>query len=103
MKKRENILSAGGDMSIKSLCWKLFKTLCYLALIIVITGGAALFLPFIFDLCQNQSGGTVGCDAPIYRSIYEYGFTIVMMSVFTGIPILLALIGLVLLIRRMVT
>ncbi len=71
----------------------LLRVICYAALAIVVFGAIALFAPFILGLCQNASGGTIKCTDPTYRWFFETGFTIVMMSIFTGVPSLLALGG----------
>lgn len=77
----------------KRIFWIIVRVLCYGALVIVAAGAAGLFAPFMLDWCQNQSGGTIKCTSPFYRQIYEFGFTVVMMSIFTGVPALLALGG----------
>ena len=79
------------------------RVICYAALTIVLAGAFSLFAPFLLDLCKvirmsgkpflsssNQTGGTIKCTAPFYRSMFEFGFTIVMMSVYTGLPAILA-------------
>lgn len=75
------------------LVWTILRVICYLALVIVLAGFVSLVGPFVLDLCREAGGGQIACDAPIYRSLYEFGFTVVMMSVFTGLPALLALGG----------
>lgn len=71
----------------------ILRVICYLALVVMLLGAAGLFLPFMLDLCSNQSGGTVKCTEPLYRQAFEIGFTIVMMGVYTGAPLILALGG----------
>ena len=82
-----------------SVIWWIVRIICYAALAMVIIGSISLFVPFALDLCSNQSGGTVKCTAPFYRGVFEFGFVTVMMSVFTGIPTLLALGGIGFLIK----
>lgn len=86
-------------MQVKTTLFKLFKLICYVALIVVTFGALSLFLPFILDMCSNASGGTIACTSPTARSFYELGFTITMMAVFTGLPLLLALFGLIFFIK----
>lgn len=73
----------------------LLRFVCYTALVIMLFGAIALFAPFIFGFCRNASGGIIKCTDPTYRWWFETGFTIVMMGVFTGVPGLLALGGVV--------
>gem|GEM_PF-5014403 len=93
-------MKAGFNMSIKEICWAIFKGVSYVSLFLVSMGAAALFFPFIFDLCQNKSGGIISCTTPLFRSIYEFGFTVTLMSIYTGFPIFLALAGFILVVRR---
>jgi len=86
-------------MTIGRAAWWIVRVVCYGALILVVAGAISLFAPFLLDLCAQPSGGTVTCADPFYRSIYEFGFTVVLMSVFTGAPALLAFAGLVFLIK----
>ena len=76
------------------LFWIIARIVGYAMLGLVVAGSLSLILPFALDFCQNQSGGIITCSDPIYRDIFEFGFTVVMMSVFTGAPMLLALVGL---------
>ena len=85
-------------MSFKTIAWNILRVVCYLALAIVAAGIISLSGVFALDLCK-QSGGTVTCSDPFYRKMYEFGFTVVLMSVFTGLPALLAIGGLVFAVR----
>jgi hypothetical protein len=95
------IVKAGRNMSIKNILWTIFKGLSYASLFLVSIGAAALFFPFILDLCQNKSGGVIACTTPFIRTIYEFGFTVTLMSIYTGFPLFLALAGFVFAIRRL--
>lgn len=79
--------------------FKVLRFLCYTALVIVLIGLLSLVLPFAFDLCSTQSGGIVNCTSELYRKFYEFGFTVVMMSIFTGVPGILAIGGVVFLFK----
>ena len=78
-----------------------FKWICYVALLLVILSFAALFLPFTFDLC-DQNGAQVSCVSPFWRNIFEVGFTGAMMTVYLGLPGILAAIGAIFLIIEIV-
>ena len=71
------------------------RVVCYAVLLFVIAGAVSLFAPFMLGLCRNASGGTVSCTDPVYRDMFEFGFGVILMSIFTGLPALLALAGLV--------
>ena len=88
-------------MTVGQVSWWIIKFICYAALALVVTGAISLFAPPMLELCSPLGGGTVTCTAPIYRSFYEFGFTVAMLNAFTGIPGLLAIAGLVFLIRDM--
>lgn len=84
---------------ISRVVWRIVKFVCYVALAIVFAGVASLFVPSMLGLCSHASGGTLKCNDPMYHRIFEFGYTVVMLTVFTGIPGLLAMGGLVFLIR----
>ena len=86
-------------MMLGKVFWWLLKAICYVALVVVAAGAISLFVPPWLELCSPLGGGTVKCTEPFYRSVYEFGFTVVMLTVFTGLPGLLALGGVVFLIR----
>ncbi len=85
-------------MTVGRVAWWGVRIVCYGGLVFVLAGTISLIVPFLLNL-SAQSGGTVTCTDPFYRSIYEFGFSIVLMSVFTGAPVLLAFAGLVFLIK----
>ena len=78
-------------MTFTRLIWIIARIICYAALALVIVGAASFFVPYWLELCSNQAGGTIRCTDPLYRTMAEFGFTVVMLSVFTGIPTLLSL------------
>lgn len=79
--------------------WKVLRCMCYAALCLAIVAVAALVIPFAFELCRDGGAGQIVCTAPIYRTIFDLGFTIIMFGAFTGLPAGLAAAGLVLLLR----
>lgn len=82
--------------------WRFVRTLCYAALVIALAGIAALVLPFMLDVCRDGGGGQMACDAPIYRTVFETGFAIVMFGAYTGLPAGLAAGGVGFVIRDLV-
>lgn len=84
---------------LKRVFVRILRIVCYLALVIVLAGIVSLIWPFATDHCSNQSGATVSCTSTLYQTMYEFGFTVVMMAIFTGLPALLALGGVVFLVK----
>ena len=66
--------------------WRFLRFICYTALFVAVAGVASLVLPFALDVCRDAGGNQMTCDTPIYRKIFEAGFTIVMFGAFTGLP-----------------
>jgi hypothetical protein len=77
----------------------LLKLICYAALAFVAAGIAALVFVSQMGGCPRLDEGSVQCISPFYESLGSYGLGIVMVSAFTGLPALLAIGGLVFLIR----
>lgn len=86
-------------MTIDKVLWLLLKVICYVALAVVAAGFISLVGPSMLGLCAEPVGTSIKCSDPLYRSIFEFGFTVVMLTVFTGLPGLLALGGVVFLVR----
>jgi len=63
---------------------------CYGALIVGVVCVAALKLPLLLDVCRDGGVGELVCDTPIYKAIFETGYSIAMFSAFTGLPVGLA-------------
>lgn len=86
-------------MTVGKVLWVILKVMCYGALAFVVVGFISLVAPSMLGLCDEPVGTTIKCSDPLYRSIFEFGFTVVMLTVFTGLPGLLALGGVGFLIR----
>ena len=96
---RVNIVTIDDTFQWLGAGWRDFKaggrvSLAY-GMIFVVAGIICLLVPFMLGLCRNTSGGTISCTDPFYRQVFEFGFGVVLMSIFTGVPALLALAGLV--------
>lgn len=74
------------------------KLLCYLALAFVGSGVAALVFVAQMGGCPRLDEGAVQCHSPFYHAVGGYGLGVVYASLFTGLPALLALVGVFLLI-----
>jgi len=76
-----------------------FKLICYLALLAVLAGIASLVFVSTMDVCPRLDEGDIACTNPFYESLASFGMVVVLATVFTGLPGLLALGGVVFLIR----
>jgi hypothetical protein len=79
-----------------------FKILCYLALACELAAIACLALVTELGVCPRLDEGGIECVSPIYESIASFGTAVVLMTVFTGLPGLLALGGIVFLVVGLV-
>lgn len=79
--------------------WRLVRIVCYSALGLAVLCVAALKAPLVLDLCRDGGVGELVCDMPIYKTIFEVGFSIAMFGAFTGLPVGLAAGGLGFLLR----
>jgi hypothetical protein len=77
----------------------LLKVACYLALVVVLAGVASLVLVSALGVCPQLTEGGVSCSSAGYQDLAHFGLSVVLASVFTGLPALLAIGGLVFLVR----
>ena len=70
-----------------------FRVLCYGALVFVLAGFGSLILVSVLDVCPVLNEGGIRCNTPLYQSIAEFGVTAMLLTVFTGLPGLLAMGG----------
>ncbi|WP_421856992.1 hypothetical protein [Oricola sp.] len=80
----------------------LFRWLCYAALAYVVAGFGSLILLSLMDVCPRLDTGAIECVSETYTSIAKFGMGAALISVFTGLPLLLALLGLFFLLRWLV-
>ncbi|MFI5014996.1 MAG: hypothetical protein ACHQAY_21895 [Hyphomicrobiales bacterium] len=77
----------------------LLKAVSYLALALVSAGIGALVFVAETGLCPRLDEGAVDCVSPFAERLGNFGLGVVLAIVFTGLPGLLAVAGLVFLIR----
>ena len=75
------------------------RVICYCALALVVAGFGSFFLLGALDVCPRLDTGEISCNTPFQESVASYGMGIMLISVFTGIPLLLAMAGLFFLVR----
>lgn len=71
-----------------------FRLIGYLALLIVVVGFAATFGLPALDLCRSNGPG-IACESEHLQSIADFSLSVVYVSVFTGIPLMIAFVGLI--------
>lgn len=73
----------------------IFKWICYAALIVVAGGFLGMLVLSAGDFCSSLSTGSIKCGSETAQSLAELSFGIVLITIFTGIPGLLALGGVI--------
>ncbi|MGI9412749.1 MAG: hypothetical protein ACR2PM_03730 [Hyphomicrobiales bacterium] len=81
------------------IAYLVFRLICYGALIVVVTGIAIMVALSVLDLCPRLDTGSVSCNTPFQEELATVAMGIMLVTVFTGIPTLLALAGAFFLIR----
>lgn len=79
--------------------WKGVRVVCYGALAVTVAGLSARILPLAFNLCRDGGAGKITCDGIVLRHVFDFGFDVIMFAAFTVLPVILALIGAVFLLR----
>lgn len=75
------------------------RVICYCALALVVAGFGSFFLLGALDVCPRLDTGSISCNTPFQEGVAEFGLGVMLVSVFTGIPLLLALAGLFFMVR----
>lgn len=78
----------------------ILRIICYLALVLVVGSVVAMAAAMTFGGC-TQSGDSVACASPVAEGAANAANIVMLTSVFTGIPVLLALGGVFFLIRAL--
>lgn len=71
-----------------------FRLIGYASLLAVVVGFSAVFGLQALDLCQSNGPG-IACESQALQAIADFGLTTLYVSVFTGIPLILAFFGLI--------
>jgi len=79
-----------------------FRWLCYASLVVVLGGFLGAMLLSGLDLCPTFNEGGISCISPFYERLATWSMTVMLLTVFTGLPGLLAIAGAVQLIVRAV-
>lgn len=78
---------------------QIVRWISYLALLLVVTAFGALIALSLMGVCSSLNEGGVTCQTPLYTAIAEYAIAMMLLTVFTGLPALFAMLGLYFLIR----
>lgn len=78
----------------------LFRLVCYLALAVVLLGFGASFLLPLTGACSSISTGGVVCSSPFYKQLGDFSLGVMLITVYTGLPGLLALAGIYFVLRK---
>jgi hypothetical protein len=74
---------------------RILKIICYVALGALLAGFAVLAFLGVLDICPRLDEGGISCVSPVFEVIASIAMAIVLLSVFMGLPALLALGGLI--------
>ena len=80
----------------------LAEIVSYLCLLVVASGIGAAVYAATSGLCPQFSTAGIRCVTPFARQVADYGFSVVLVSTFTGFPVLFALAGIGFLIWRLI-
>lgn len=85
--------------TIGTIAFFVLRLVCYVALAIVVCGIGAMVLVSMLDVCPTLHEGGISCNEPVYQHLAEFGMTVLLLTVFTGFPALLAIGGIIFLAR----
>ena len=78
---------------IRTMLMGLLRVLCYLGLAFVLSGLLAWMAAQ--GHCPRFDTGAIRCDGAQFHALAEWAMSVILLSAFTGVPLLLALGGLV--------
>jgi hypothetical protein len=76
------------------------RSLCYLAFGFLLAGLGTLAFIDASGMCTQLGASAVACLTPLFDRVAQFSVAVVLLSVFTGLPALLALFGLFFLMRE---
>jgi hypothetical protein len=79
--------------ALKRIIAFLARIVGYASLAIVLAAAAILLLFGQTNLCPSFHEGRVACASPLYQGLGEFAMAVVLMTAFTGLPLLFALLG----------
>ena len=83
----------------RTVFFLLLRLICYAALATVIAAGFALIIVWVNGRCSPLSEIGMTCATKFSQRLADFGFSIAMVTLDTGIPIVLAIGGLIFFLR----
>ncbi len=77
------------------LLFLVFRSLCYAALAVIVVAFAILIYLSVTDSCTSLGFDIINCEAPFDKNLAEYAISVVLLTVFTGLPGILAILGVI--------
>jgi len=81
---------------------RIVARICVAMLLVVVVSFALLYLLPTLGFCSRIDTGGIACSGSVSQGLAEFALTILISSVFTGLPLLISLIGAVILVYRIV-
>ncbi len=78
---------------------RILKAISYGMLAAVTFAGLAMTLPFSLGFCADTGGGQIACDSAFWSGLFEQGATMMLMAVYAIVPLVLAGLGIIFLVR----
>lgn len=72
---------------------KIFEFICYIALVVLIAAGLGFGFLYFMGECQNYLAEGSTCSSNFYSKIAEFSYTVILGTLFTFFPLILALGG----------
>lgn len=72
---------------------KIFEYICYLALAILLLAGIGYGFLYFMSECQNYLLDANTCSDSLYHSVANFTYTVILGTLFTFFPLILALGG----------
>ncbi len=82
-----------------STLFLIFRIICYVALGVVTLGVVGMLVLSNPEICSSFSTGSISCTSEGVEELAKLTMGILLVSAFTGVPVLLALLGLFFAIR----
>jgi heme/copper-type cytochrome/quinol oxidase subunit 4 len=79
---------------------KIFEYICYLTLAILLAAGLGYGFLHIMGECQNYILDNGTCSSNFYLNIASFSYTVILGTLFTFFPAILALVGVVWILRN---
>lgn len=76
------------------ILYLVFRVVCYCALALVVAGFGSFMVLGALDVCPRLDTGSIQCNMPFQEEVAHFGMGVMLISVFTGAPLLLAMAGL---------